>query len=294
MTSFHKVLAFIFLLAFTLTNLDPTCGQPTRSPSSRDDRLRKEIDHSDSRSRKEPYRREPHRSVDRPRKELYPKDDRKRKYESFRKNEDEPQYQKSQKSYRSTRSESSRWKYHSDKDSRTFRSQKPSVESVERQQLLKEEASRIRRNSRKDIKTSKEEIKRLTKEFNQFHDARLAADRAEIRVGNTVRDAWAGKYIELETAKSNIRRHERAGNYLHHTPAVSQALHEQADKLKAGPERLEAEMADLKSKGKHDEGLEWIHNYKHIQEHNEFLDKVNRHAGSIFMDKQLLRKYKKY
>ncbi|PWN35373.1 uncharacterized protein FA14DRAFT_154788 [Meira miltonrushii] len=174
------------------------------------------------------------------------------------------------------------------------RPEQSKVELTERQKFLKDKSSRIRRTAREEIKSSKAEIKKLKKHYYQFHDSRIAADGAKIQRGNTIRDAWADKYIELETVKSNIRRHERSGNYLQHIPAIHQALHEQANKMKDIPNRLEKEMSDLKSKGRVDTNQYWEHSLEESQKYWKFRDEVDQHKDLIRFNKKSLRKLEKH
>lgn len=280
-----------------------------------DDRLKKEAYHRDNRLKKESYHRD-----DRSRKDLYHRDDHQKKYSSLRKDKNKSEYQSSHGNHQSRRAALSYDKYglarerSSYKDSRATTSHKrlhhelrdssfrrtrskrerySSEEPEIRQKRLKLEAIRLEQEARDQIKLSKEETKRLDKEFRQYNISRGRATLAEVRQGNTNRDAWADKYVELEKAKSNIRRHERVGNLLQHVPGVQQALHEQADRLKAGPDSLKQEMAKLKSEGKYDEELNSLHHFEETQKWWGYRDKVNKHADLIYANEEKLRKYGK-
>lgn len=137
--------------------------------------------------------------------------------------------------------------------------------------------SKFRQKAQKKIRLSREEMKRLDKDYDRYAISRDRASVAGLLPGNTNRDAWASKYIEMETTTSNIRRYERAGNYLRYTPALRQALHEQADRLKAKPEQIEEEMAELKRQGKHDDALTRHHLHQQRQDRQRYRAEIKKH-----------------
>ncbi|MCO5613774.1 hypothetical protein L7F22_068052 [Adiantum nelumboides] len=281
----------------------------------KDDRSKKESYHKDklskNRSKKDSYHRD-----DRSKKESYHKDDRssskkypskeargdlQRRYELLRKDRHEHKYQRSLRSGdRSRRAERSHDKDDRKKDrySNKHRStakvhkriselrKDKTRENVPKRNprsfRSKSEEETLVRNAEEKLKSSEAELKRLNKEYDQYNITRDRAREAKIPPGNTKHEAWAEKYIEMETAKSNIRRHERVGNLLQHVPALQQALHGQADRLKAKPDRLEEEMAKLKSVGKHDWFLEYNDTFKENRINWEHHKQVKKHEDENF------------
>ncbi|PWN35375.1 uncharacterized protein FA14DRAFT_189349 [Meira miltonrushii] len=162
------------------------------------------------------------------------------------------------------------------------------IEATERQNRMTQDEYKLVQNTRKNLESSEKELKRLHKDHAQFTIPRSEADKAKLPKGHTNRNAWADKFVELEKAKSNIRRHERAGNYLQHVPGVSQALHEQADRLKNGTNRLESDMVKLKSEGSHDEDLKNDHDGKEYLKKWNYDKKVEKYNHLIDMDKSII------
>ncbi|PWN35376.1 uncharacterized protein FA14DRAFT_184591 [Meira miltonrushii] len=309
MTSNSMILLVIIFFTLTLTHLTPTIGQPVRSRSSLDDRSRKTPSYQNDRSRREPNQRKPYNRDDRLGKKSYHRDERQTKYESARKGKYEIKYQDS---YNRDRLRKSSYRLHrlqkgnnSDKDSYAakFRSNavdsfaatigrkrrdRSSMEAAERQDRMTNYEYELVQIARKNLESSEKELKRLHKDHAQFTISRVEADKAEVPKGHTNRNAWADKFVELEKAKSNVRRHETAGNYLQHVPGVSQALHEQADRLKNGANRLESEMVKLKSEGSHDEDLKDDHHGKEYLKKWNYDKKVENYKHLIALDKSMI------
>lgn len=253
MYPFYKVFSLVFLFTLILTILTPTSGLPMRQ-SSHGDSPGKEVNHGD---------------------------------------------------HGSTRDESSHRKDHlkrgrdSDSDLRSTKIHRSSPdranveESAKKQKVLEKQDSGIRRTAQKAIETSVKEIKRLHREYNQYWIAAEEARKAGVSKGNTNLEPWVEKYIERKNLLYNVGRHEKTGNYLSHTPAVQQALHERADKLKVKPYQLEKEMAKLKSEGTYDRALLGTHISQENQKRDELIKMRNKHHDHIYRNEKVLREYEK-